>query len=256
LRTGARRDSAWKEIARACAIAGLAFGGAPNFARACQAPTESARIIAVDARLDMALEDGRIVYLPGLDAPLADEARAALAAAIGPVVLVFLTGAPDRWGRRPVRMKTAGGEDLAERLLRLGHARYRPDALVSACRRALLAAENLAREEKIGLWRAFPPLAAQNRADIAASPPGLSVIEGAIDSFGEFGPKYYVNLGPVRAVDFSFTFARRNEAIIRLLGDKPQDWKGRKLRVRGLIDRRFGLQMEILSADAIEVLDR
>ena len=225
------------------------------------------RIKSIEPGLDLALEDGRIVTLTGIDGTGTGAGDEALANWLEgrDAILVAAAPSPDRWSRIAGRLFAAGpgaqsGDALlsvAEMLLDAGFARYRPDALAHACRPLLLAAEDKARKAGIGLWAEpeFSVIPADNRDVLAAARPGLAIVEGLVTGVGDLAPRLYVNFGKIRTVDFAVVIARRNMALLESLGLTANGLIGKRLRVRGLLDRRFGPQMEIASADAVEVLD-
>lgn len=206
--------------------------------------------------MELALTDGRIVSAPGLD--FGDDSAAARAVVLthtqAGVRVAPLAGQADRWGRVAARIATAQG-DLAEALLAQGLARYRPEAAAKPCRAGALAAESVARTAGVGLWATRPALAGADRAGLAAAPAGLTVVEGVVESVGEGPGRLYINFGPIRAVDFAVTISRRNLAILEAVGIDAKDLTGWRLRVRGLLDRRAGVTMEISDPDAIETLE-
>lgn len=244
------------------------IGAAQKPAPICPEPSgDPVRIVAVDDKLDLALADGGIAVLPGLDFGGVQEAAEAREVLTGWLVgrdalRADLVQKPDRWGRLGLRLwaldgpgaQDAGGS-IAEAALAAGLARYRPDSAARPCRARLLAAEALARDAGAGVWRLRPVLDPTNRAAIAAAPPGLAVVEGKVLGLGDAIGRVYVNFGPIRGVDFAFTISRRNLTILETVGLEAVGLVGRHVRVRGLIDLRFGPQMEITNADAIELID-
>lgn len=250
------------------AIAGgmLAVSPAAADPKCPDSASGAVKIIALDHSFDLALADGRIASLPGLDFGAGDQARDARTKLSHILVgqnigAIQLMDRPDRWGRLGLwlgptpEMTQQGHASLAEAILARGIARYRPDGAAKSCRARLLAAEAKARVDRRGIWSDLPVLAADDRAAVVGAPPGMSVVEGRITGLGDATGRLYVNFGTVRAVDFAFTISRRNLSILETLGVEAKSLVGRNVRVRGLIDRRFGPQMEITNADAIEFLD-
>lgn len=261
-----RAGRARRLVSAAAAGATLAAGAAAADLTCPDGLGAMVKIVALDDRFDLALADGRIAGLPGLDfgaGARARDARTKLSEFIVGQNLpaTELAGKADRWGRLGLwlgptpEMAQRGHASLAEAILASGIARYRPDGAAKPCRTRLLAAEAKARAERRGIWADLPVLAAADRAAVVGAPPGMSVVEGQIAGLGDATGRLYVNFGTVRAVDFSFTISRRNLSILETLGVEAKSLVGRRVRVRGLIDRRFGPQMEITSADAIEFLD-
>ena len=80
------------------------------------------------------------------------------------------------------------------------------------------------------------------------------VVEGRVTGFGETRFRTYLNFGPIRTVDFAVTFARQGLKNLETAGLQPASLEGKTLRVRGLLDTRFGPQIEIVEPAAIEIL--
>jgi endonuclease YncB( thermonuclease family) len=227
----------------------------------------------VDPSLDIALADGRVVTLAGLDPPrytserprFALDARDKLAHWLEgrEVAVRALTDTPNRFGRIPARLFAAppgatGTEiGIAEAILDAGLARYRPDAAAHPCRDLLLAAEAEARNERVGLWGDpyYAVLPGADRAAFASPRSGMVVVEGRPASLGETATRFYLNFGPGRGVDFAITLPKRGASALEKAGIRAADLVGRHLRVRGLLDRTFGPQMEMSDPDGLELLD-
>jgi endonuclease YncB( thermonuclease family) len=236
--------------------------------------TARASVANVDPSLDIALADGRILTLAGLDPPrdtpdhrrLAPEARDKLARWLEgrEVAVRALIEKPNRFGRIPARLfaappdSSAGAEiGIAEAILDAGLARYRPDAAAHPCRESLLAAESEARATKIGLWAdpSYAVLPAGDRAAFANLRSGMVLVEGVATSLGETASRFYLNFGPRRGSDFAITLPKRGANALEKAGIKVQDLVGRRLRVRGLLDATFGPQMELTDPDQLELID-
>ncbi|MBV8849720.1 MAG: thermonuclease family protein [Methylobacteriaceae bacterium] len=240
--------------------------------------TARATITKIEPDLDVALSDGRILSLAGLDPPggtqehphLAADAREKLAAWLEgrEVAVRALADKPNRFGRVPARLFAAppGASGapppvaeigLAEATLDAGLARYRPDAAAHLCRDRLLGAESEAREAKIGLWAdpAYAILPAGDRSAFADPRKGMVLVEGVVTSVGETASRLYLNFGPRRGSDFAMTLPKRDVSAFETAGIKPRELVGRRLRARGLLDTAFGPQLEISHPDAVELLD-
>jgi endonuclease YncB( thermonuclease family) len=235
-----------------------------------------ATVAKIEPNLDVALADGRVLTLAGLDPPrdtpdhprLAADGRDKLAAWLDgrEVAVRALADKPNRFGRIPARLfaappgarpGTTGAEiAVAEAILDAGLARYRPDAAAHPCRDLLLAAEAEARTAKIGLWTdpVYAILPAGDRAAFAAARTGMAIVEGTPASLGETAARLYLNFGPSRA-DFAMTLPKRGANALERAGIKVQDLVGKRLRVRGLLDATFGPQMEFSDPDQLELID-
>ena len=263
-------------VGRAALLA-LCCAVAPT-ARAQSCPTAAAEpvtLASVSPRLELMLVDGRQLRLAGLE-PVAGtptspdrEARsvAALAALLDhhPLTVTVLSPKPDRWGRLVAFASTEAGVagGLAAAALAAGLARYRPEPTVGACRTALLAAEESARRARLGLWAdpAYSVLAADDRKAFAERAGSNVVVEARLRGV-EPGP-YRTTLrlegmgtpaagSHERLLDA--TIAPRVMKAFSAQGVDVQSLVGKTLRLRGLLDRRFGPRIELAGPEEIEIL--
>jgi endonuclease YncB( thermonuclease family) len=234
--------------------------------------TARATIAKIETNLDIALADGRTITLAGLDPPrdtpdnprLAVETREKLARWLDgrDVAVRALADKPNRFGRIPARLFAAppgaSGTEIAvaEAILDAGLARYRPDAAAHPCRDLLIAAEAEARAEKIGLWADpyYAVLPGADRAAFTKPPSGMVLVEGTATSLGETAMRFYLNFGPTRG-DFAITLPKRGASALEKAGIKVQELVGKRLRVRGLIDKTFGPQIELSDPEGLELID-
>ncbi len=244
---------------------------------ACAAPCGEAashglRVAAIDARLEITLEDGRLVRLAGVEAPrpsTSDPDRPARASAqlrgwlMRPdlrVDLELLAAVPDRWNRLPARLFAPGGDgaprSVAEALVEAGLARVEIDPLARPCLRSLLALEAQARRGKLGLWAdpAFAIAPATDRAGLAARAGEVLLVEGRVNGVGSTASRTYVNFGPIRTVDFAVTVSRSNLAAFEKAGTALSGLAGKTLRVRGVLETAFGPQIELADPEAMEIV--
>jgi hypothetical protein len=63
-----------------------------------------------------------------------------------------------------------------------------------------------------------------------------------------------VFFGERRGWDFSVTVLQRNIKTFSAAGLDAANFKGQKIRVRGLLDMRFGPQIEVSNPDQIEIV--
>jgi len=259
-------------VAAACArlalaLARLALGAAAvNGALACGAPAGIVHIAALDERLDIALADGRVVRLAGLDGSIYRDpktkvsAEAVLAARfVGKdVELDVLGGGADRWGRIPgdfALQRNAGepSDSAAEALLAAGFARVRPEFEARSCSPGRLALENEARSRSLGIW------ADRNHAIIPSSDltalrrlsGHFAVIEGKVRRVGFGRSRIYLDLAPRGGP--TIVVPRKLAPALARAGVSVGGLKGRDVRARGVIDGRFGLRLEVSDPAMIEV---
>jgi endonuclease YncB( thermonuclease family) len=250
--------------ATAGARSALAVGACPSAGR------ESAKVAKIDERLDLTLEDGRSLHLAGLDPvqPTRDSpdlplrAQAALAKFLGAGVdFIPLAAEPDRWGRLPafVFLPAKPGEvakPLANLMLAQGLARYMPVPEARPCGAEFLAAEAIARDAKIGLWRDpyYAIIEATDRSAFADKAASNVIVEGRLVSVDSTRFRITLDFTAHATRGFSVTVLQRNVAIFERSGLPFRALIGRSFRVRGLLDLRFGPQIEISSPDEIELL--
>lgn len=229
-------------------------------------------LASFEPRLELRLGDERRLRLVGLDPAgatpndpdLGDTGRAALAALLAGKALSahILSDKVDRWGRLAAMVfsageTTAGG--VAAMAIARGLGRYRPEPDAHPCRDALLSAEADARRDGLGLWRDpyYGVLAVDDREAFAERAATIVVAQGRLRQVdtGPFRTKLRfaapgeVRYGLLVAVVPSKVVKRYGEAGVRF-----EALIGRTLRIRGLLDLRFGPQIEIAGPDALEVL--
>jgi endonuclease YncB( thermonuclease family) len=233
-----------------------------------------ARVKGVDERLDIALADGRILHIAGLDPPRPtpdapgrdSAARDQLAAKLlgQNIGLLPVAQKPDRWGRIPVlafqetlsRVSSEPDSSLAVFLLRAGLARVKPQAEIRPCLKEWLATEADARSRRLGLWADpyYAIIAADDSSGFAEKAATDVIVEGRLAeaASSQFGLR--LKLGSGRGRGFSVIILQRNIKIFERASMNFNSLIGRSLRVRGLLDTRFGPQIEIASPDEIELI--
>ena len=249
----------------------------PASAAPCGDPSsQGLRVAAVDERLEITLEDGRLLRLAGVEQPrpspanpgrpaqARDQLRGWLLRMDLRVDLELLAAVPDRWNRLPARLPARlfapGGEgttqSVAEALAEAGLARVEIDPLARPCLRPLLALEAKARRERLGLWLdpAFAVVAAADRAGLAARAGEVLLVEGLVSGVGAAGGRTYVNFGPIRTIDFAATVGRNNLAAFEKSGVILAQLSGKVVRVRGLLETQFGPQIELADPEAMEIV--
>jgi len=250
----------------------LILGALPVRAAPCGDPaSQGLRVVAVDERLEITLEDGRRLRLAGIEGPrpsaanprrpaqARDQLRGWLLRPDLRVDLELLAAVPDRWNRLPARLFAPGGDggaqSVAEALVEAGLARVEIDPLARPCLRPLLALEAKARREGLGLWRdpAFTVAAAADRAGLAARAGEVVLVEGLVSGVGATASRTYVNFGPIRTIDFAATVGRNNLAAFEKSGVPLGSISGKVVRVRGLLETQFGPQIELVDPEAIEL---
>lgn len=233
---------------------------------------QPATVLDITNRLDLHLDDERLIRLAGVEA-LADRdaeaARTELTALLkGRIVLVrALAPKVDRWGRWTAQVfgpmpelagtpADAAVPHINEALVAAGLVRVQPSVGADDCLKNLLVAETEAREAGFGLWAdpANAPLDATDSETLAARNGQFVLVQGTVRRVGQGRARAYLDFGKGRG-DFSVTVAKRQLRLFAKAGWSLESLAGRVLRVRGIIDTRFGPQIEISGPEEIEIID-
>ena len=206
------------------------------------------------------LDDGREVRLAGIELP--NDADAASAAMLGALIAgreVSLHGSddrPDRYGRQSAFAFLKGAETpIQSELLAQGTAFASPALTDKACSAALLAAEATARTARRGIWADSDALKnAESRDDILAWRGRFAVIEGTVLSARLAGAIFYVNFGRQWTRDFAVTISRHRIPAFEAAGIDLKSLKGKRVRVRGWVERRGGPRIEASHPGQIELV--
>jgi endonuclease YncB( thermonuclease family) len=212
----------------------------------------------VDGR-DLVLDDGREVHLAGIEVPVlpvqeesaappgGTAAKAALAAFVtGAQIVLRQAGfASDRYGRTVAYVDGVrqGTERLAQAaLISAGLARVGDDVGAADCAARLLRDEDAARRAKLGLWASpyYEVLSADKPAEVLARRGRFSLVEGSVVSVRESGPTIYVNFGRRWSEEFTVTIRKRIERKFVAAGLNLKTLAGRRVRVRGWVEKRGG----------------
>ena len=248
----------FRGAARAASLATLVLAQvAPARAdEACRfVPVGSATVRA--ATLDgIALDDGRIVRLAGIELSAAPELAAGTA-----IMLKRLGAETDRYGRvqahvflRTTTERSAGSRPTS---WRAESRACRPGWAIRPAPNVLLGHENSARAARLGLW-AEPVYVigkAEEPAGVLESRGRFTLVEGKVVSVRESGGTIYVNFGRRWSEDFTVTIAKRNERAFAAAGLVPKSLNGRRVRIRGWIEERGGPWVEAARPEQIEVLN-
>jgi endonuclease YncB( thermonuclease family) len=210
------------------------------------------------------LADGREVRLAGIEEPQADAHSAASGAlrALIEGAEVNLKGPSffDRYGRLVAYVFVVRGgseeEGVAQSLLATGVAWVSP-TVDTTCAAELFASERLARRDKLGLWGdPYYEIRSADNPDAVSERRGIfTLVEGKVVSVRESGGTIYVNFGRRWSEDFTVTVQKRNERSFADAGLEPKKLEGRRVRVRGWIEKRSGPWIEAQRPAQIEIVD-
>lgn len=229
-------------------------------ADACTLETK-AETVAVERVLDgdtVALDDGRLVRLAGVEAPkaplgtkagewpLGETAREALETSAKGRVLELRAArvSPDRRNRilgYLTEIDSADHAGLQVALLRSGTLRVAADAAGRDCRATLAEAETSAISSRLGLWSEpyYEVLDASDGAALAALDGRFVVAEGRVASVRTSAGRAYINFGRRWRGALSLTLS---EAALRRFGgfEAMGATAGARMRVRGVVEMRAG----------------
>lgn len=229
---------------------------------------------AIDGE-SIALDNGEVIRLAGILAPRAPPgaganavwpAESAAREALGRLVLgrrlslAFPGRKQDRYGRLVAHVFTGeGGKRIRveETLVREGHARVLPTPASGTCTAELLAAESEARRERRGLWTeaTYSIKPAEKPADLLASELRFEIVEGRVLRVSASKSSVHIEFGRRWREDFTAVIRGRDRQAFARAGIDLALLAGRRIRVRGFIERRNGPLMQLGSPDSIELLD-
>jgi endonuclease YncB( thermonuclease family) len=232
-------------------------GGKPSLARIAEA-LEGA---------SLRLEDGRVIRLVSVIVPLpidgddaaVTHAKAALGKfANGKTASVFLlSDEKDRYGRLAAQAVLIEEKVWLEaELVAHGVARVFPSANVK-CMTALLRHEAKARAARAGNSESekFGVFEAENVEALLAASGRFAVVEGTIRRVGESRGRIYLDFGRRFTEDFTIIVPDRLRKSLVAQGSDPKSWRGKRIRVRGILFSWGGPAIEINATQAIELLD-
>ena len=207
------------------------------------------------------LDDGREVRLAGIELPAA-KAKPAEASALAALIAgrdVTLHGEsdmPDRHGRQPAFVYLdSAATSVQSQLLAQGAALASMGATDKDCAVELASAEAAARRTRRGIWSGTSVIKnTESPGDILADVGRFRVVEGRVLSVRTAGATTYINFGRNWTQDFAVTISRRMMVTLETAGVTVKSLERRRIRVRGVIERRGGPRIEVLRVGQIEVV--
>ena len=219
----------------------------------CGGMNGKGRIVEATERGELKLEDGRTLRLAGIDAPSPELwfDRIAEQWAARDLQLAILAPVPDRWGRWLADLQANERSSLSDDLLAAGLARVKPEFETRNCEEARLAIERGAREARLGLWAAAGAiLPASDAAALIEADGRFVVVEGVVRRVGVGRSRVYLDFGGQGG--FTVVALRKAEAAFQRRGQNLSALSGQSVRVRGVVDGRFGPRIELADPLMIE----
>jgi micrococcal nuclease len=264
-----RRARAWGGFAAvACLMLPQPGSGAP--VAACAGPVEAAnvQVSRVEKNGVLVLVDGRAVHVEGLLLPagakdhapsfFSDQATSALSdlARDRHVTLAVSIPKEDRYGRLRAQVFFTEASDepwLQIAMLRRGLARVSIAPDRRECASELYTAEAEARKKHYGIWTS-QAYAVKTPDDLDGTLGTFQIVEGKVLSAQVKNGRAYLDFGTDWRSDFKVTISPDDLKRFRDAGVDPRTYSGLTLRVRGFIDSLGGLDIEVASPEAIEVV--
>ena len=214
----------------------------------------------IDART-FRLDDGREVRLAGIETDIGRKQAGLLRKLASltegrDVTLGADDDKPDRYGRQIAVVFPTGAEtSIQTELLSQGEALASGTMTDKECSAEWMSAENAARAVKRGLWG--DPSATKNAempGDILARMGQFAVVEGTVLSARQAGAIFYLNFGRRWTRDFAVTISRRMMPSFNAAGLDLKSLEGKKIRVRGWVEKRGGPRIEATRVGQIEII--
>jgi micrococcal nuclease len=244
----------------------LIFPKAPDMA-SLMGPSQIVIRTVIDP-LRYQLQNGDVIQLTGLELPdlnSADVGPHALAAhkflsekLVNQKVQLYVTKDPgkgrlNRMGHKLGHIITDpdDGYWLQGFLIANGFARVQSMLSHPEMQSEMIALEDMARDQKIGIW-ADPAFAVKNVDNAHEAFNSFGIVEGKIHSVAARNNVIYLNFGPDWKTDFTIAL---DTSLRREFTKKQQDplqWSGKNVRVRGWIENYNGPHIKL---DAVHNLE-
>ena len=193
--------------------------------------------------------------------PLAETAKSELQKLAGgkSVELGFGGRRSDRYGRLLAHVFVREGSErvwLQGEMLRRGQARAYGLPGNVACLPDLVLAEQQARQSGLGVWghASYQVRPADRHWELLRFRSSYQLVEGKILERADVRGRIYLNFGENWREDFTITVQPANKRVFEDAGTNFASLKGRRVQVRGWIERRGGPLIEIHHPSQLEVL--
>ncbi|RCK07316.1 hypothetical protein TH5_02695 [Thalassospira xianhensis MCCC 1A02616] len=219
-------------------------------------PVQLARFDAVDALIISAQPDvlwrlADIAFVPEFENAALEAMQDTANTITG---LIAYDQNPDFAGRRLADMRDGSGMLWQEKLLEQGVVILLPEG--DRPIDTLIKAEQSAMTQQAGLWANSQNPAyhyagssglAGDLPDAAQAIGRFAVIDGILERIEDREWRSYLNFGANWRDDFTVMIDRDRRDAIAATGQHMEDWIGRKIRVRGLIEDRGGPYLELVN---------
>jgi endonuclease YncB( thermonuclease family) len=230
----------------------------------CAGPvvSASARVLRVERDGTLVLRDGRQAVLAGLRLPGADAPSSAVAAAAirvlgrlvleGPLVLTATAPERDRYGR--LRVQAFGEAWLQTELLGKGLARASVAPDRQECAPDFYEAETSARSARRGLW-AQPEFGVRDALSLSVPSGSFQLVAGRVIAVVRHDGRVFLDFRADYRDGFSATIAPVDRKLFGEMEPPLEEFAGRRVRLRGIVERFDGrLEMALSSPAQIELL--
>lgn len=228
----------------------------------------NAKVLRAEQNGVLVIADGRAVKLEGLRLPQgeADKAPKFLAGQAVAMLNDLVRGRhvslavhrpkQDRYGRLRAQVFLAADAHepwlqiamLERGLARVDIASDRPE-----CAKALYAAEQRARTNHYGIW-ALDAYAVRGPETVGPYTGTFQIVEGDVIDAVVKGGRAYLNFGADWRTDFTAMIRPEDMATFRAAHVDPRDFKGHRVRLRGMVQNYNGPEIEIAAPDDIEII--
>lgn len=262
-----------------CLVSALIFFGDQAFALevlpqselSALKKTDDAKILQVITPYTLQLDNGRIVYLTGLEfpdyTPLGPGDFSLTAMRIlrdmltGEMVEVYQTahktrGRLNRMGHQIAHLKRKRDDVWVQgALLSLGLARVQTSARNYHMAPEMYALEGIARQAERGIWRdkTMRPIAHDETPAVIDT---YQLVEGTVQSVAENNRRIYLNFGKNWRTDFTVSIAPEERRNFSKRGVDPKQWNHHRVRVRGWVESYNGPFIEIDHPEQLEILSK
>ncbi|WP_310618765.1 nuclease [Flexibacterium corallicola] len=161
---------------------------------------------------------------------------------------------PSRWGEWPSVIFDRNKVNLSETLISEGLAIVRPRFGTPACLKRWLLLEKKARDLRLGLWKKYRAINAED-PDLSKQYGLFQIVEGKVLSIGRTRSVIYLNFGKVWTRDFTGIIQRGNVKDFERVHGDLEDLKEKRVRLRGVIQLRGGPQILLDHPAQFEILD-